>query len=79
MTNIKADPLADIVRAQREEIDKYKWLESEKAGGDIGWERAQREWMLNYCADWIRHGWHEAIDAAMRRNTGDEHHELQLI
>src|SRR5439155_19741705 len=39
----KQDPLLDIVRSQREEIKKYKWIESEKAGVDIGWERAVRE------------------------------------
>lgn len=27
------------------EINKYKWLESEKAGSDIGFERASREWI----------------------------------
>ena len=31
----------DIVK----EINRYKWLESEKAGSDIGFERASREWI----------------------------------
>ena len=29
------------------EINRYKWLESEKAGVDIGFERASREWINN--------------------------------
>ena len=29
------------------EINRYKWLESEKAGADIGFERASREWINN--------------------------------
>ena len=32
------------------EINKYKWLESEKAGSDIGFERAAREW-INTCSN----------------------------
>ena len=31
-----------------DEINKYKWLESEKAGSDIGFERASREWIETY-------------------------------
>ena len=31
-----------------EEINRYKWLESEKAGYDIGFERASREWINSY-------------------------------
>ena len=31
-----------------DEINKYKWLESEKAGSDIGFERASREWIDAY-------------------------------
>ena len=27
------------------EINRYKWVESEKAGSDIGFERATREWI----------------------------------
>jgi hypothetical protein len=30
------------------EIDRYKWLESEKAGYDIGFDRAAREWINAY-------------------------------
>jgi len=31
------------------EINRYKWLESEKVGKDIGFERASREW-INKCS-----------------------------
>ena len=31
------------------EINRYKWLASEKAGSDIGFERASREW-INKCS-----------------------------
>ena len=50
----KQNPLAELLRAQREEIEKYRWIESEKAGEDIGWERAAVEWKNKYLAAWRR-------------------------
>lgn len=38
--------------AEREEILKHKWLESEKAGYDIGFERALLDWIVNHRAKW---------------------------
>jgi hypothetical protein len=62
----KLDPLAEIVRSQHEEIKKYKWIESEKLGRDIGWERASQEWMQKYFPDWKRYRWNRAIQEALR-------------
>ena len=61
------DPLADIVRSQHEEIKKYKWIESEKAGQDIGWERAEREWLHKHFPGWKRASWQNAIKDALRQ------------
>ena len=36
----------------REEIDKHKWLESEKAGYDIGFEKAAEDWISRYADEW---------------------------
>ena len=38
--------------AEREEILKHKWLESEKAGHDIGYDRALLDWIMNYREKW---------------------------
>lgn len=38
--------------AEREEILKHKWIESEKEGKDIGFERALLDWIRNYREDW---------------------------
>ena len=35
------------------EINRYKWLESEKAGSDIGFERASREWINTYSTQYL--------------------------
>ena len=41
-------------RAQREEILKHKWFESEKAGHDIGFERAQTDWAVRHRSHWLK-------------------------
>ena len=38
--------------AEREEILRHKWLESEKAGHDIGYERALLDWIINHREKW---------------------------
>ena len=38
--------------AEREEILKHKWLESEKAGQDIGFERALLDWIRKHRDKW---------------------------
>ncbi len=41
--------------AEREEILRHKWLESEKAGKDIGFEKALLDWIRKH-----RDGWRAA-------------------
>ena len=38
--------------AEREEILKHKWIESEKAGKDIGFERALLDWVVKHRSSW---------------------------
>jgi hypothetical protein len=38
--------------AEREEILKHKWIESEKAGSDIGFEKALGDWIVKYRSSW---------------------------
>ena len=38
--------------AEREEILKHKWIESEKEGKDIGFERALLDWIRNHREEW---------------------------
>ena len=37
---------------EREEILKHKWLESEKVGKDIGFEKALLSWVCNHRDKW---------------------------
>lgn len=32
----------------KQEILKHKWYESEKAGRDIGWDRASVDWLVHH-------------------------------
>ena len=38
--------------AERDEILRHKWIESEKQGRDIGFERALLDWMLKHRTPW---------------------------
>lgn len=38
--------------AEREEILKHKWIQSEEAGRDIGLEIALVDWAVNHRATW---------------------------
>lgn len=38
--------------AEREEILRHKWIESEKKGEDIGFEKALLDWIRHHRQDW---------------------------
>lgn len=37
---------------ETKEINKHKWIESEKAGDDIGFEKALLDWIQKYRSNW---------------------------
>lgn len=45
--------LLDDPRVVRE-IERYKWIESERVGWDIGRERAAMEWIRAYGCIWLK-------------------------
>ena len=49
---LKKSSLYQQYLAEREEVLRHKWLESEKAGRDIGLERALIDWVLNHRTKW---------------------------
>jgi hypothetical protein len=38
--------------AERDEILRHKWFESERVGYDIGFERALLDWVAHYRSTW---------------------------
>lgn len=45
--------------AEREEILKHKWIESEKAGRDVGFEWALTDWIIKHRPKWRK--WREQL------------------
>jgi len=49
---VKESALYKEFLAERAEILKHKWIESEKAGKDIGFERALLDWIVKHRSHW---------------------------
>ena len=49
---VKQSSLYQEFLAEREEILKHKWIESERLGYDIGFERALLDWIRNHRESW---------------------------
>lgn len=49
---LKKSSLYQEFLAEREEILRHKWIESEKHGKDIGFERALLDWIRNHRDAW---------------------------
>ena len=49
---VKQSPLYQEFLAEREEILRHKWLESERLGYDIGFERALLDWIRKHRDAW---------------------------
>ena len=59
--SIRTEEPSDLVKdsllykeflAEREEILRHKWIESEKAGHDIGFEKALLDWIVRHRSSW---------------------------
>ena len=49
---VKESALYKEFLAERTEILKHKWIESEKAGKDIGFEKALLDWIVKHRSNW---------------------------
>ena len=49
-------------QAQLKEIEKHKYLLSQKLGYDVGWEYAAQDWVASHAADWRE--WWEGLPEA---------------
>lgn len=49
---LKNSSLYREFQAEREEILRHKWIESEKAGRDIGFEQALTDWIIKHRSTW---------------------------
>jgi hypothetical protein len=49
---LKGSLLYQEFLAEREEILRHKWFQSEKVGHDIGFEKALLDWIVRHRAAW---------------------------
>jgi hypothetical protein len=62
---VKQSSLYQEFLAEREEILKHKWLESERLGYDVGFERALLDWIRKH-----REGWRAARRQQLAQSPG---------
>jgi hypothetical protein len=51
--SIESSELYQFRQAERAEIERNKWLLSEKAGCDVGWDYAQWNWIWCHRQKWL--------------------------
>lgn len=73
---VKQSSLYQEFLAEREEILRHKWLESERLGHDIGFERALLDWIRKHRESWRtarRSQSNGAPSAALKSATKTKH------
>lgn len=50
-----------------EEINRHLWIESEKAGYDIGFEKAAQDWLTRFSNDWVKYNM--PVDQSQAKKT----------
>ena len=49
---LKGSRLYQEFLAEREEIMRHKWIQSEQAGYDVGFEKALLDWIIKHRSSW---------------------------
>ncbi len=63
--------------AEREEILRHKWIESEKQGHDIGFEKALLDWIVKHRAGWRALRQHRPTGGSEKSN-GNRSHDMVM-
>jgi len=66
---LKKSVLYQEFLAEREEILKHKWLESEKIGHDVGFEKALLDWTFQHRARWRQERVHKEAPTHHNKNA----------
>ena len=51
----------------QQEINRHRWIEGEKAGCDIGYDKAAADWLNLYSDGWLAH--HKPVKVAPKRDA----------
>lgn len=65
---VKNSSLYREFQAEREEILKHKWIESERAGYDVGFEQALTDWIIKHRRNWRKSRQARADDESAARS-----------
>lgn len=69
MSKLKNEDLLKDERIQQE-INRHRWIESEKAGTDIGFDKAAVDWLTRFSDGWLaHHAQPKAAKAAPKRSA----------
>src|SRR3989338_9126950 len=52
-----------------EEIHRHLWIESEKTGCDIGFEKAKEDWLKNFAPAWMEYHMPEEFQKAKKASA----------
>ena len=74
---MKITDVRDLLKDKRvmEEIHRHLWIESQKAGYNIGIERATDEWLQLYAEGWMKYHLpekYETLQAKQRKEKDKE-------
>ena len=66
---MKINDLRELLHDKRviEEINRHLWIESQKAGQNIGIERATDEWLQLYAVGWMKYHMPEKYEELMEK------------
>ena len=66
---MKINDLRLLLKDKRvmEEINKHLWIESQKAGYNIGLEKATDEWFRLYAMEWMKYNMPEQYNKVKNR------------
>ncbi len=69
MSKLKNQEILNDERVQQE-INRHRWIESEKAGTDIGFDKAASDWLTRFSDGWLEHhAAPKAVKAAPKRSA----------
>ena len=54
-----------------DEINRHLWIESEKAGRDIGFDKAKEDWLANFSKAWMRYHYPNGSKNNQKSTTPD--------
>lgn len=68
----------DLLKDKRviEEINRHLWIESEKAGHDIGFEKAAEDWLKRFASEWVKFNTPEKSVAKQKTRAAKVHFKL---